>query len=777
MRVIAAGTGRRGSAARVQALLADLDAGGVGSGLVLVIGLPPPAGSRSTVVSVGPDGSGVPGVRPLGGGRRTTARLLDEQLRRRRHRRVPEVDLDPAWTVVVTGEPPERRRVEEALLTIGSGGIGTRGALGRDGKPTPSVLAAGVYTDSGAEQHLLAGPEWTGLQRPVSVGPHRVLDLRSGVLLGVGDGAGPPVRTVRFASAARPGVVALRAEGVPAQLRPGPPLLPPPGTALRRGASTDWLCVPSTASGGIGALARQLVGTHGGVRTVERTVAVVADAYRPPDRARARRMLAAVQRGGFDRELAAHRHTWSRRWAVANVDIPNDPDLQLALRYALYALWSNVADRGEAAVGARGVSGPGYAGHVFWDADVFVLPAVLTLSPAMARAMLEYRVRRLPAARRLAAACGRSGARFPWESALDGTDVTPTEGRLAGRPIRIRTGELEEHVVSDVAWAAHRYALWTGDHAFLSGRGRGLLVETARYWAARCRLDASGRAHIDGVIGPDEYHTDVDDNAYTNLLARWHLRRAAEVLVATGGDPAEARRWRRLAAALVDGFDPATGRHEQFAGYFTLDPATLADRGLQAPIAADLLLRPEQLARTQITKQPDVLMAHHLLGPDLPAGSLVADLDHYVPRTAHGSSLSPAITAGLLARAGRPDDALGLFRLAAHLDLDDLTAMTGAGLHLATLGGVWQALLGGFCGIDVDGRGLLVDPHLPSAWDEVRVRFQVLGVPVRVLARHDRVVVETAAPLAVRVAGARRTVVTGVREFPVLVDAGKERAS
>ncbi len=196
---------------------------------------------------------------------------------------------------------------------------------------------------------------------------------------------------------------------------------------------------------------------------------------------------------------------------------------------------------------------------MFWDADVFVLPVLAAVHPPAARAMLEYRIRRLPAARRLAATGGRAGGRFPWKSAADGGEVTPawaTDRR--GRQVRVRAGELADHIVADVPWAACRYADWTGDDGFLEGPGRALLLDTARYWASRVRRDRAGRAHIDHVIGPDESHVDVDDNAFTNVMARWNLRRAAALAERAGGAAAgELQAWRRLAVAGVDGYVPA----------------------------------------------------------------------------------------------------------------------------------------------------------------------------------------------------------------------------
>jgi trehalose/maltose hydrolase-like predicted phosphorylase len=364
--------------------------------------------------------------------------------------------------------------------------------------------------------------------------------------------------------------------------------------------------------------------------------------------------------------------------------------------------------------------------------------------------MLEYRLRRLDAARSFAAASGRCGARFPWESARGGEDVTPRVGLAGGREVPIRTGEAEEHIVADVAWAAWHYATWSGDERFLTRDGLPLLIETARYWASRVRVDTDGHGHIDAVIGPDEYHGPVNDNTYTNVMARWNLRRAADLARRhpVGIEVAEAETWHAIADSLVDGYDPRTRVYEQFAGYHRLEPL-LPTALARVPMAADLLLGAQRLATTQIIKQADVLMAHHLIPEEMHAGSLAANLHFYGPRTAHGSSLSPAVHAALLARAGAPDEALYWLRLAARLDLDDLTGATASGLHLATLGGVWQAIAWGFAGVRHHQGVLRVEPHLPDAWSSLTLRLRFRGRKVALTVGHDELRVDSDAPIQV----------------------------
>jgi trehalose/maltose hydrolase-like predicted phosphorylase len=702
-------------------LLRELAAGGIGTGLVLVAGdefgplgglpgsdslLLVPEAARATAVSVGTEPTGTPaGVLALGGGPERFVALLEDQLERRRRGDVPELDGDPAWTIAVDGLDARLERVAESQLALADGRLGTRGApLFAHPATAPGVFAADVYTGVGPETELVACPNWAALRGPLLPEPplHRELDLHTGLLR-----QGGPATALQLSSLARPATVVLRAQSFPSRL-------PRAGRQVWRSGEVTCALADTRRDGGF-----ERIGAYG------------------RSEADARAALAAAEEAGFERLLAEHRSAWATRWAAADVVVEGDPELQRAVRFALFHLMGSAADDDEAAVGARGLSGPGYRGHVFWDSDSFVLPFLAATHPEAARAMLEYRIRRLPAAREAARELGRTGARFPWESAETGFDVTPSHAHLPGGGIaRIRTGEFEEHIVADVAWAAACYVDWTGDEEFASGPGRRLFVETARYWASRIRLGADGRAHIYGVIGPDEYHEPVDDNAYTNVLARWNLRTGARL---TDSEP-ERKEWLQLAARLVDGYDAMSGLYEQFAGFFELEPLVIADVVPQRPIAADMLLGPERTAGAQVLKQADVLMLHHLVPDEVEPGSLGPNLDFYEPRTAHGSSLSPAIHASLLARAGRFREALAALKIAARIDLDDLTGSTAEGVHLATMGGLWQALVYGFAGARPRGDVLRVEPHLPPGWGALELRLRFRGSPLRL--RIDRAGVE-----------------------------------
>jgi trehalose/maltose hydrolase-like predicted phosphorylase len=664
--------------------------------------------------------------------------------------------VEDGWSVVVVDPLEDRARVIESVLSVSDGVIGTRGSLEEDGPASaPATFAGGVYeraADTG--QALVALPSWALLELPAWLAPgDRWLDLRSGVLWRrVTTPGGALLRSARWACTARPGTEVLVVETdreVVAATAQAPAL-----------ARIDR----RTSLGGIvaGTVETETTATDG-VAEDDRSVALVRVATfatsddgveAAPGVSKAHR---AARRRGVLGLFEEQRAALGRRWELGDIEVVGAPELTRAARFALLQLWGAAPDRGEAAVGARGLTGPAYAGHVFWDADVFVLPVLAATRPAAARAMLEYRIRRLPAARRAAEAAGRRGARFPWESAADGTDVTPRQGvDESGRAVPIRTGELEEHITADVAWAAWQYASWTGDWAFLDGPGRDLVVDTARYWESRVRTDAAGVGHIDGVIGPDEYHEDVDDNAFTNVMAAWNLRRGAEILDRTSADDApvaaEAARWRSVADALVTGFDPATGRHEQFAGYNRLEPLTAADLGT-VPVAADLVLGRDRLVASQIVKQADLVLLHQLVPDALAPGSLERDLQHYMARTAHGSSLSPAVHALVAARAGRLAEAANLLDLAWRIDLEDLTGTAGGGLHLAALG---------VLGLRVqrpDDPVLWLDPRLADHWEELRVRLRWHGTGLRLRCRHDDLFVGCSAPVTIVVDGKPRVTI------------------
>jgi trehalose/maltose hydrolase-like predicted phosphorylase len=662
-------------------------------------------------------------------------------------------DDTQGWLLAIADVEPASEPARAAILALGDGIVGTR-ADAPGSTEGAGVVAAGIYQGEGPQTALAPLPGWSQAPFEEAVPRRRVLDLRDGTLRTELDTPAGEASTVAFASLARPGTAVLVAEGSAFQEdRPGPLRLPVDAEHGREDARW-WARVHG--SGGVAvAASERVMRTAAARQRLERLVTYATDPRQAPQPEAAFEALEAAEQLGVETLLAEQRSAWARRWSVADIRIEGDPELQRAVRFCLFHLMASVADRAEAALGARGLSGPGYRGHVFWDTDVFVLPFLASTHPPAARALVSYRVQRLDAARAAAARGGFEGARFPWESADTGDDVTPTwVTDSSGNRIRVLTGEQEEHISADVAWGMARYEAWSGDGQIL-GAYREVLCETARYWVSRIRLDADGAAHIDGVIGPDEYHENVDDNAFTNTMVRWNLLHAA----ALGQSGEEAGRWRTCAAALVDGYDPSSLRHEQFAGYFGLEPLTVAD----LPHGADAvkLLGRERVQQTQLVKQADVLMLHLLIPEILHAGTLDPDIDWYEPRTTHASSLSAPVHAAVLARAGRLDGALAYLRESATIDLEDRDGNTRDGLHVAAMGGVWHAVVHGFAGLELHGRNLKLHPRLPPGWEALEFQVMLHNVVFRFRVLPDRVVVRADEARSVRVGASEDWVEVG----------------
>ena len=274
--------------------------------------------------------------------------------------------------------------------------------------------------------------------------------------------------------------------------------------------------------------------------------------------------LAAIRSCGLPAVVQAHVDAWRRKWETAEVRIVGDERAQHALRFATYHLIAavNPADD-RVSIGARGLTGEAYRGHVFWDTEIYMLPFYVFTDPSAARALLMYRYHTLDAARRKAKAHGFEGALYAWESADTGDETTPRSTITSdGRVAIIYTGETEHHISADIAYAVWQYWYVTGDDAFMLAAGAEILVETARFWTSRAAVERDGRAHIRQVIGPDEYHEMVDDNAYTNAMAIFNLECAAHTF-----EFLERERiadWKELSARLgITEKSPAPGERLQ----------------------------------------------------------------------------------------------------------------------------------------------------------------------------------------------------------------------
>ena len=680
----------------------------------------------------------------------------------------PAPVADPLWRLEVEGGDGVREREVESWLTVGNGRTGTRGSLEEGGPDSlPALYVAGVFgwdPEGQAGPEMVRGPEWTRLGAdPPATSPddqRRILDFRQGILFREsGD-----LRTARFASLADRRLLVLEATG--AGWEAGDvPVPPTAGSVDRVDADVDGRRARFSVHGRGGRTASFALATDEDGGTLRRLVAV----GREGDGGDPAVALAEAEAAGPGTLAARHRRAWRERWLDSDVVVDGDRDAQHALRFALYHLIAAGDPESDAAsVGARAMTGPGYRGHVFWDTEIFVLPFFVWTHPATARALLAYRYRTLDAARAKAARLGFQGALYAWESADTGEETTPESIVLPdGTILHIVTGLQEHHIAADVAWGVMHYWHVTGDDAFLRDMGAEMVIETARFWASRARRDPAGRYHVCEVIGPDEYHEGVDDNAYTNVLARWNLRAAdalcdqlPDVAARLGVGVEDRTRWEDVARGLVDGFDPETKLYEQFDGFFGLDDVRAVDMAPR-PFTGELVLGVERLRRSQVVKQADVLMLGVLLPDEVPADVEAVNYRHYEPRTSHGSSLSPAMHALVAARVGDLDDAQRYFELAAGVDLHNRMGNAADGVHIATMGGLWQAAVMGFGGVRVeaagdtgDGPALRIDANLPSMWTGLSFPLQWRGGRVSVDVHDDELVVELAAEATVAVGSA-----------------------
>lgn len=476
--------------------------------------------------------------------------------------------------------------------------------------------------------------------------------------------------------------------------------------------------------------------------TVEKITAIYTsrDTDEPLEAAQQKAKQAASK--GFDALFAKHQTEWAKYWDTSDIQIDGDEDAQLALRFVMYHILIAAPRHDErVSIGAKTLSGLGYKGHVFWDTELFILPPLTLTQPQLARNLLMYRYNNLAGARNKARANGYEGAMFPWESTDTGEETTPqwSDPQPDGSKIRIWTGDSEQHISTDIAFAVLQYWRWTGDDEFLCKYGAEIMLDTAVFWGSRVEAK-NGHYELSQQIGPDEYHENIDNSVFTNRMVVWHFQRALELLDWLKGNapadyerlvaqldltPARLEKWRDIIAKMYIPFDDEKQLHVQFPGFFDMEyiPVPLYE---PRTTSVQAILGHARSIQSQVIKQADVVMLMALLGDELGASREVQlnNWNTYYPRTDHGSSLSPSIHAWVAARLGLGEKAYELFQHAAEIDLNDNKGNVRDGIHGAASGGLIQAVLFGFCGLHIGADGkLATNPHLPPHWE--RVAFTV----------------------------------------------------
>jgi kojibiose phosphorylase len=732
---------------------------------------------------------------------------------------------DVDWTIVETTEAgfsPTQLHHKETVFTLSNGYLGTRGSF-EEGYPgaSPATLINGVYDDAPVVETELANcPDWLSLmifiggdrfrmEKGTVLHYHRWLNLYRGVLYRQVRWRSPAGHTLefqfeRFVSLADEHVMALRCAitsidfvgevEVQTSLNAyanNQGMLHWHGLNQGGTGNCIWLQSQSRHSKIELAMASQLQvrgsePTHQPVHCQSFPTLLTRFFLRPGQPVLLEKVVTVFTSRESNNPLytaldklrdspcypillASHEAAWAKVWQISDVVIEGDLTAQLAIRYNLFQLLSAVSRTDtQVSIPAKTLSGFAYRGHVFWDTEIFILPCLILSHPELARNLLTYRYHTLAGARKKARAAGYEGAMYAWESADTGNEVTPSWVPSCNSKdlVRIWCGDLEVHISADVAYAIWYYWRATGDDAWMCAYGAEMILDTAVFWSSRVEWnEAQQRYNLRQVIGPDEYHERVDNNAFTNWMVRWHLQTALDVLdwlCQQKLDTAERleqqldlnrdrlQHWQDIIQKIYIPQDPETGLIEQFEGFFNLQDIDLKayeprSRSMQA------ILGIEGANQRQVLKQADVLMLLYLLrssvtGNPSPGGKLDQDRGttaqppvpfinqqtlqtnwaYYEPRTDHtyGSSLGPPVHAILACELGRPDQAYEHFMRAALVDLADIRSNASEGIHAASTGGVWQAVVFGFGGICLTKSGPVATANLPPGW--TRLKFNLL---------------------------------------------------
>ncbi|WAC53163.1 glycoside hydrolase family 65 protein [Frigoribacterium sp. SL97] len=460
-------------------------------------------------------------------------------------------------------------------------------------------------------------------------------------------------------------------------------------------------------------------------------------------------------------EIFEHQRAWlDDFWQRSDVQVAGQPEIQQAVRWNLFQLAQATARTDGQGIAAKGVTGSGYGGHYFWDTEIYVLPFLTYTSPNVARNALRFRLGMLDAARDRAVELNQRGALFPWRT-INGLESSAYYA----------AGTAQYHIDADISHALSQYVQATGDEDFLQRGAVDILVETARLWAdlGFWRSNGDQRFHIDGVTGPDEYTTVVDDNLYTNVMARANLRAAVRAVTRLKDDSPvafdrmvdrlgleehEITGWQLAAEAMHIPYDDHRGIHPQDAQFLDKE---LWDLEATPANKRPLLLHyhPLVIYRFQVLKQADVVLALYLQGDEFTPEQKLRNFEYYDALTTGDSTLSGVVQSIIAAEVGHHQLSQQYFLSSLYVDLADLHKNTSDGVHVASTGGIWSALVNGYGGMRDWLGSITFDPRLPADWDELSFRVAIKGSRVRVdLAQHEIVfTVETGDAVTLSVRG------------------------
>ena len=447
----------------------------------------------------------------------------------------------------------------------------------------------------------------------------------------------------------------------------------------------------------------------------------------------------------FEDLLAEQGEYLNDYWKSADVVIQNDDQLQEGIRFNLFQLLQSAGRDKHSNISAKGLSGEGYEGHYFWDTEIYMFPVFLMTQPDIARQLLLYRYSTLEQARDRAREMGhRQGALFPWRT-ISGTECSSF----------FPSGTAQYHISADIAYSYIQYYLAEQDRDFLLSYGAEVLIETARLWADIGHY-YNGAFHIDEVTAPDEYTCCVNNNYYTNVMAKHNLKWAAKSCAILesydaqgfkslcgrlGVTADEISAWAKAADAMLLPYDEALGINPQDDTFLR---KAVWDFENTPEDKYPLLLNyhPLTIYRYQVCKQADTVLAHFLLEDEQSLETIQRSYDYYEGITTHDSSLSSCIFSIMASKIGNMDKAYEYFIETARLDLDNTHGNTKDGLHMANMGGTWMSIVYGFAGMRLKESGLSLSPAIPKDWEKYAFRLNFRGRLIGVSIEKDGVTLE-----------------------------------
>lgn len=452
-----------------------------------------------------------------------------------------------------------------------------------------------------------------------------------------------------------------------------------------------------------------------------------------------------AKNAGFE-ELGREQADYCRRfWDKAGITIEGDPKSEQGIRFNLFHLLQAAGSNGKTGIAAKGLTSEGYDGHYFWDTEIYMTPFFSALVPAEARKLLEYRYSILDHARSRARELSHPrGALYPWRTIAgeEGSSYYPA-------------GTAQYHINAAIAYAISKYIDITGEYNFMLQYGAEIIFETARLWEDLGAYIPTKENLFcyNEVTGPDEYTALVNNNCYTNLMARWHLQYAYDTaLFIKKNHPAEYRRitekikleevelkaWLKAAENMYIPFDPAQKVHPQDDGFFDKEVWDFASTPANNyPLL--LYYHPLVIYRYQVCKQPDVILAQLLLEDAIGLEQKRRNYNYYQAITTHDSSLSPSIFSIAASELGFSESAKRFFDLSVRLDLDNIMKDTHYGIHLANMAGSWLSVVHGFGGMRTRGGRLSFDPYMPEKWQGYKFKVQFRGNLLEVEVKKDQV--------------------------------------